>query len=352
MYILIAPTHFRPSVYAAASAQAIARGFKDACPQHQLVLCPQVNGGAGTMETLVRAQKGRIRHESIYLRDGRHIAPRWAWLPDQTILFDVSEIIFPVDDAIQFHDSYGVGLMLKQLFRYHPKYLVVGLGDDIPWSDGGLGLLEAMGLRYIDEYGSEVPLGRRSLGHIAGVSCDNLEVPSPIVGLISSPQSWQQLGRIHHSGLWPEIDRVVKMVEQCMAIDLAGEWGTAAAGGIGFGLSVLGGHFEMGPEYVANRTGLEQKVLVSDLVVTGSELLGRDSLDGVVGHVAALGKRHQKRVIGLTPMIAEGHLQLYNRGLQTIYSILDRPRSGKEIQRAMASLLENASYRVARGYCH
>ncbi|MDA8192990.1 MAG: glycerate kinase [Thermaerobacter sp.] len=345
MHILIAPDHFRPSVQASSAAEAIARGLRTTVAGAVIRLCPQTAGGRGTMDMVVRAQHGRIRHEIVKSREGRTVASRWAMLPDQTIVLDAAEILLHSHNP-HMADSFCLGAMVHQMFRYRPKAIVVALGD-MAGTDGGLGMLEALGVRYLDENGTELPFNPRTLGRVAGAACDGLDIPVPIVGLYDQPLS--RAGP--HGSQKPsrnELERVVAMVEQCVATELSRLPGTAAGGGLGWGLAVLGAQLTSGALFVAHNTGLAAGLAWADWVVTGSDRLSHLSADEVVGQVGRMGRDADKPVIALAATLAEGHARLYQEGVAGFYPILDRPRSAKDTFRATASLLEQTGERLGR----
>ncbi len=80
MKIICAPDSFKESISAAAAAEAMARGIRQAAPDAVIDLCPVADGGEGTVDALVAATGGAYRTTTVTGPLGRTVEARWGML--------------------------------------------------------------------------------------------------------------------------------------------------------------------------------------------------------------------------------------------------------------------------------
>lgn len=111
-------------------------------------------------------------------------------------------------------------------------------------------------------------------------------------------------------------------------------------------LAFLGAQFQLGAEYLTALGTLRETVWNVDWVLTGSAELSRQSDYQTVGFVAGLARDAGVPAIALTIDMRPDCTHLYDSGLTGLYSILDRPRTAKEVHRMLPALIEKAAYRT------
>ncbi len=363
MHVLVAPGKFQSTVKASALADAMARGLRRSVPRVDLTLLPIPAGGAGSMDILVRALGGRIRREQITGPFGRLVEARWAMLPDQIAWIDAAEVVgialrTPHRDATRA-STRPLGELYHKILRYQPKICYITLGDTIV-NDGGMGLLEAFNVRFLDAVGQSVASGTRGLERLVHADFDKFIPPVvPLVGLYSYPYPVSgDFGTTLQFGVekglpqfrLPVVDQAMQhyatILEEHVATPLTNFAGVGAGGATGLALAFLGAQLLPTVGVAADFLHLEDRVASSDWVITLEEQADRVAVHRVAGEVARRAWPTQTPVVVLTSALGPGYDALYDLNVWGIYPWLDRPRTPKESARSTTSLVEQASYRV------
>jgi glycerate kinase len=355
--ILVAPERFYPSMKAQAVAQAMVRGLQQVLSPSDFVLYPLASGGSGTTDLAVRLAEGRLYHEVIAVGSRRRREVKWGWLPDHTAIFDAQDALGNPDGPSQlpgtYTDSRPVGEMLRRLIARRPERIAIALGDVLA-ADGGMGILQAFGVTLMDDAGTPLAAGSRPLLAVDRIDFSGLTPPPvPIVGLTDHWSSWNERVQqrdfrldLIHGGLTQASCRFAELLSDYIRVPLGDVAASGAGGGLGMALAFLGAQFKLGAEYLAHLGKLEEKAWRVDWAVTGSTQLSADSCNQAVGMVAQAAQKAGIPAVALTLQLGPGHGGLYDAGIVGQYSVLDRPRSEREVHRALASLIEKAAYRV------
>ena len=168
MRVILAPDSFKGSLTAIEAAEAMAEGIRDVDPEIKTVLLPAADGGEGTMRSLVDATRGK--YVSVIVEDplGRPINATYGILGDgETCVIEIAE----ASGLMRLHEkernplkasSYGTGELIVHALNSGYRKFIIGLGGSAT-NDGGAGILQALGLRILDEEGVEsAERGRRT----------------------------------------------------------------------------------------------------------------------------------------------------------------------------------------------
>lgn len=369
MHVLVAPGKFQSTVKASALADAMARGLRRSVSQVDLTLLPIPAGGAGSMDILVRALGGRIRREQITGPFGRLVEARWAMLPDQIAWIDAAEVVgialrTPHRDATRA-STRPLGELYHKILRYQPKICYITLGDTIV-NDGGMGLLEAFNVKFLDADGQPVASGTRGLERLVHVDFEKFIPPTvPLVGLYAYPYPVSgDFGTTLQFGVekglpqfrLPLVDEAMRhyaaILEEHVATPLTTFAGVGAGGATGLALAFLGAQLLPTVAVAADFLHLEERIAGSDWVLTLEEQADRIAVHRVAGEVARRASPSKTPVVVLTSALGSGYDALYDLNVWGIYPWLDRPRTPKESARSTTSLVEQASYRVGTWMRH
>lgn len=317
--ILIAPDAFKGSLDAATAADAIAAGARQALPDADVRLLPLADGGDGTVDALLRAgyarrtapargPTGRPGRAAYASRSGRIVvelaaACGLARLPHGRL--------DPLGAS-----TLGLGDVIRHALDENPRELVIGLGGSAS-TDGGAGMLVALGARVTDDAGNDVRPDGRHLVDIRSVDLDGLDarlrhvralvatdVTSPLLGSSGSAMAFgPQKGatpdqvQLLEAGLahWADV------LADASGVDARSEPGSGAAGGTGLAaIAALRGEVVQGGRFVQEAAGLEAALEWCDLVVTGEGTLDRTTLQGKgVGSLAAAARAHAVPVVAV-----------------------------------------------------
>lgn len=367
MRILIAPDTFKESLTAAEASRAIARGLQSALPDAELDLCPLSDGGEGFVETLVQASAGRLDHAPTTDALGRPIRAAFGVL-GETVAIELSAAAGLAQTPPDMRDplqttTFGVGTLIAEAYARHPfRTLLLAVGGSAT-VDGGVGLLEALGVRFLDASGEPVPRGGGGLRRISRIDPSGahpllkdaririaVDVSNPLLGPRgAAPVYGPQKGaspedvRDLEAGLANLADRL----EDLSGVRVHDMPGTGAAGGVAAGLVTLAGaQLEPGFDLVAKALGLDARLEAADWILTGEGQLDRSSFEGkVVGRLSE--KRPGARVIAIAGRVTpEGEALLAARG-GAAFSLVREPMTREAAMTQAESLIERTAGAVA-----
>lgn len=299
--VVVAPDSFKGSLPAAEVAAELAAGWRTARPGDELVLRPQADGGEGTLDAVAAAHPGAtwLRVPGVTGPDGRPVEGRWLLLPDRTAVLELAQTsglpLMAAPDP-RGATSRGLGETMAAALAAGCRAVVVGIGGSAS-TDGGSGLLGALGWRLTDDRGRRLPDGGAALAGLASV----VRAPAPQVPVVVlSDVDAPLLGAAGAAAVFgPQkgatpgdvavLERGLRRWAELLGGDPA-RAGMGAAGGVGYGLVAgLGAELRPGAAYLSALSGLDASLAGADLLVTGEGRLDPTSRGGkVVGHLLAL----------------------------------------------------------------
>lgn len=261
MRVVVCPDKFAGTLSAVEAARAIAGGWLEVRPADEVVQIPLADGGPGFVEVLHANLGGRLHTAQVQDPLGRPVVAQWLEVGD-TAYVEAAQanglaLLAPAERNPWLTSSAGVGELIEAA-RGHR--IVVGLGGS-GTNDGGRGAVEALGepvpdLLLATDVDSPL-LGRKGATH--GFAVQKGAEPADLPAL-------EQRMRV-----WAAQDR-----------ELAQAPGAGAAGGLGYGLMLLGGRRVSGIEVVMRAVGLAAQCADADLVITGEGKFDWQSLHGKV----------------------------------------------------------------------
>ncbi len=361
--MVVAPDKFKGSLTAPQVVEALAGGIARVVPDAEVRRVPVADGGDGTVDAFVTAgwERVPVRAEGP---TGAPVDTAYAVRGD-TAVIELAAVVgltkLPGGQPDPMSAStYGLGQVIGHALDRGVRSIVLGVGGSAS-SDGGAGMLQALGLRILDAAGAEVPRGGAALARAARVDRSALhpalndasfvlasDVDNPLLGsdgaaAVFAPQK----------GADPE---------QCATLEAAlAAWaklidpaaadrpGAGAAGGTGFGaMAVLGAVERSGIDVVLDLIDFRSRLEGADLVVTGEGSLDEQTLRGK----APAGVCEAARAAGL-PVVAVagrcllGEDELRTAGFAAAYTLADlEPDPDRSIAHA-APLLEQLGAQLA-----
>ena len=366
MKLVIAPDSFKESLSARAVAEAIAAGWARVYPDAELLLCPMADGGEGTVDALLSATGGKLQQTRVSGPLGDPVEAHWGLLPNAQAIIEMAEasglhLVEPGRRDVLAASSHGTGELIRAALDAGVRRIVLGLGGSAT-NDGGAGLLAALGVRFLDREGQELPLGGAALARLSQIDLTGLDtrlaqvevmvaadVDNPLCGprgasAVFGPQKGASPEQV------VQLDEALAHYADVMAATLGEDLrdlpGVGAAGGLGFAArAVLRAGFRPGVELVAELSGLAQAVQGADLVITGEGRLDGQSLHGKtpVG-VARIARAAGVPVIALAGSLGDGYQRLYAEGIDAAFSLAPGPLS---LEQAMQQAADQLSARAA-----
>jgi len=294
MRVVIAPDSFKGTIPAADAARAIADGWRVADPDVDIVLLPMADGGEGTVDAFAAAVAGSRRMRiTVDGPTGGPVETAWLLLPDGSGVVDIGSTsgIELVDGLRPWDaDTTGFGQAIAAVLDHGVARLVLGIGSSAS-TDGGVGLLTALGARFLDEHGTPVSRGARGLADIAAADLSDLrpapetlvltDVINPLVGERGAAAVFGPQKGLTDAADIAFVDHALARLAELLGFDPQLS-GAGAAGGAGGALVRWGARLAPGAAEVAHLIGLHDAIAEADFVVTGEGSYDGQSGDGKV----------------------------------------------------------------------
>lgn len=320
MKFVIAPDSFKGSLSSVQAAETIRKAILTEMPSAITDILPIADGGEGTVDAFLRGTGGKSIAVRVTGPLGEPVQAVYAGLADgETAVIEIAAAagltLVPAERRNPLPlTTYGVGECMRDALERGYRRLIVGLGGSAT-NDGGLGMLQALGVRFADARGAEVAPVAASLAAVRSVDFAGLDprvreaslsvacdVDNPLCGergasRVYGPQKGAAPGQI--AALDEALAAYARRVEAALGgARLSDAPGAGAAGGLGFALLALGGAMSPGAELVAAAVGLEQRLHGGDWLITGEGKTDRQALNGKAPYyVAGLARRHGVRTL-------------------------------------------------------
>jgi len=335
--IVVAPDSFKGSAGAAGVAAALADGWRAVRPDDRLVLAPMADGGEGTLEAFAAAVPGAVLHRlRVTGPAGAPVEAGWLMLPGGTALVELADTSglgrMPRLAPFDAH-TVGFGEAIADALAAGTSALLLAIGGSSS-TDGGAGALTALGARFLDADGHDIPPGNRGLAVVASADLSGLaplppggarilsDVTSPLLGpagaaAVFGPQKGARDDDI--PVLEAGLARFAGVLRAAGAGVDAAAPGAGAAGGTGFGLLAWGAGMAPGAGAVGDAIGLPGTVAGADAVITGEGRFDRQSASGKVpSYVAGLA-----RGAGVPVLLAAGAIDAPATGFADAVSLTE-----------------------------
>jgi glycerate kinase len=375
MRVVIAPDSFKESLSALEVADAIEAGFREVFPQAAVRKLPVADGGEGTVQAMIDATGGRCVDVEVTGPLGEPVAAFYGELPASSdgaamAVIEMAaasglELVAPGHRNPLLATSRGTGELIRHALDAGVRRFVLGVGGSAT-NDGGAGMLQALGVQFLDDAGAELGAGGAELSRLAHIDVAKLDprvadsefhiacdVSNPLVGpqgasAIFGPQKGATPAMV------TQLDACLAHYAAIMALDLGQDVadmpGAGGGGGIAAGMVVfLGGRLRPGIEIIAEAVGLEQAVRDADLVITGEGRIDGQSVSGKtpVG-VARIAKAHGKPVIAIGGGLARDAGAVHAHGIDAVFAAVCRPCTVEEALAEARANLTAAARNVAQ----
>ena len=366
---MIAPDKFKGSLTAAEVAAAVAEGLRRADSSVELRAIPVADGGDGTVDSAVSAG---FERRLVTVRGPLGAPTQAAFaVSNHTAVVELSEAsglrrLPPgVFDSLR-SSTYGTGEVIRAALDAGARTLVLGVGGSAS-TDGGAGMLTALGARFLDTAGEQLDGCGATLADLATVDLAGLDerivqtevilatdVDNPLLGTFGAAAVYgPQKGAAPEdvlaleTGLGRLVDVLTKQLGE-HAVAAAAQPGAGAAGGVGYGAIVgLGASVRPGIELMLELLGVEQAVRGARLVVTGEGSLDEQSLRGKapIG-VARLAALHGVPVVAVCGQLRLTRDQLRQAGIREAFALTEIEPDPVRSMADAARLLEELGPRL------
>jgi glycerate kinase len=368
MKIVIAPDKFKGSLPAAEVAAAIAAGLRAEWPEAELVTVPVADGGEGTVDAAVAAGLERVP-VTVDGPTGEPVHASYARRGEVAVieLADACGLMrLPGGrPAPLTASSFGCGQVLAAALAAGARRIILGVGGSAS-TDGGAGLLQALGARVLDARGEPLARGGAALCDVAALDLTGLhpalrgssvilatDVVNPLTGPdgaaeVYGPQKGASPEQI--AKLAGGLRRWAALVAAATGTDWSQAPGAGAAGGVGFAaLAVLGAQARSGIGLVLDLADFDAALDGAALVITGEGSLDTQTLAGKApaGVARAAGRR------GIPVVVVAGRTTLTEHelaaaGISAVYPLSDLEPDLARSSAQASQLLRRVGQAVAR----
>ncbi len=369
--VVVAPDSYKGSLSALKVARAMARGVRQAFPAAEVREVPIADGGEGTVEALVAATGGRLLRSVVTGPLGEPVEAAWGVLGDGTTgVIEMAgasglPLVPPHRRDPRITTTRGTGELVRAALDLGLSRLVVGIGGSAT-NDGGAGFARALGARFLDARGEELPDGGAALARLDRIDLSGLDprlatcelvvacdVDNPLCGprgasAVYGPQKGATPEAVRE--LDEALARFARVAEGFTGRDVARAPGAGAAGGLGAGLLFFTpAKLRPGVELVLEATGFDTLVQGAALVLTGEGRTdGQTAMGKAPVGVAAAARRHGVAVVCLSGGLGEGADEVLLRGVDALASATPAPMGVEEAMARGAELVEAAAARACR----
>jgi glycerate kinase len=372
MRVVVAPDKFKGSLTAAEVAARVASGLAAAVPGVTVVQVPVADGGDGTVEAALAAGYERVpvRAEgpvgdpvdtAFAVREGAAVVE----------MAGVSGLRLLLPDRLAARDasSYGTGEVVRAALDRGCTTVILGIGGSAS-TDGGAGLVQALGARLLDTDGAELPRGGAALAALDRIDLSGLhprvrgtrfvvasDVDNPLLGrngaaAVYGPQKGATEADV--AALDAALNRWADVVDAAVGHGrtLRDLPGAGAAGGVGYAaMALLDAELRPGIELVLDLVRFSDRLPGADLVITGEGSLDEQTLSGKApAGVAAAATNAGIPVVTVSGRLTLGQEQLRAAGIRQAYALTDIESDVRRCIAEAGPLLQVLAGRLARDW--
>ena len=327
-----------------AMKEGVLRVFKDA----EIKSIPIADGGEGTVDVLLKYCGGSYNYELVVGPDGREVIARYGILPDKSAVIEMAAasglplVQDVTPDTVMNSTTYGTGQLIASALDKGCRKIYIGIGGSAT-NDGGIGMLQALGVSFFDADNREVGFGGKYLDKIARIDISNLDpriretelvvmsdVTNPLCGengaaVVYGPQKGATEEEI--AILDKGLAQFAELICHMNLPDIRNLPGAGAAGGLGGGLvSFLGAEIRPGIKAILEIAGFEKSVQWADLILSGEGRIDGQSANGkVVSGIAEIAGKYNVPVIAICGSVEKDAREIFEKGISGMEAAVCRP---------------------------
>lgn len=372
--ILVCPSGFKESLKSHDAAEHIEAGILRVLPNAYVAKAPLVDGGEGFTEGLVAATGGQIVKCEVTGPVGATVNSHFGFLggdQSKTAVIEMAAAaglsLVPRDMRNPLHTTtYGVGQLIRLALDAGAEKILFGCGDS-GTCDGGVGMAQALGVRFFDDDGFELPeqVGGLGLSKLSSMQMSGLDPRLQTVS-INVACNWHNIlcgpkgvarvfgpqkgaNPIEVEQLEASMRNVGRVVSENLGRDISTMPGSGASGGLGAGLMLIGATLHPRFEIVSQFLSIEEQMADCDLVITAEGGIDYQTPYGKVpSYIAAQAKKYNVPVIALAGTVGEGASMNYEHGIDAYASIMQCPSTLEKAIADASRLLADAAESMMR----
>jgi glycerate kinase len=369
--VAIAPDSFKGSLTALEAATCIEEGLKKAASGVSCRKVPMADGGEGTVQAIVDATGGRFIKRTVADPLGRRIKATFGLSGDgKSAIMEMAAasglaILKPRERNPMKTTTYGTGELIKHALKLGVKKILIGIGGSAT-NDGGTGMAEALGVRFLDAGGKALSGSGGNLHKIASIDMKGLDprlkhvrievacdVNNPLTGRHGAAQVYAP-----QKGATPEmvkrldagLSHLAKVIKRDLGVSILKAPGSGAAGGLGGGLmAFVNGQLRPGINIVIDSVKLARKIKGCDLVITGEGRMDHQTAFGKTpAGVAKVSKAQGIPVIAICGCLGKNPQIVNTVGIDAFFSALEEGVDEEDLPKRGPAMLTNCAEQLGR----
>ncbi|MFN1547747.1 glycerate kinase [Vibrio natriegens] len=371
MKVVIAPDSFKESLTAKQVSEAIKAGLARVWHDAEFVTVPVADGGEGTVQSLIDATQGEQVFTTVFDPLNKEVQAFYGILGDgETAVIEMAEAsglhLVPAEDRDpKLTSSFGTGQLIKHALDRGMQRLIIGLGGSAT-NDGGVGMLAALGVKFLDESGNAIATNGGGLINLASIDTSGLDVrlaqceilvacdvDNPLCGekgasATFGPQKGATTTDI--SVLDNALRKFGELTEKVTGKHVLTREGAGAAGGMGAALlGYTPARLQPGIEIVVETVKLADHVADADIVFTGEGRIDHQTAHGKTPMgVAKVAKQFNLPVIALAGCVGDNYQAVYQCGIDAVFPCVPRAMSLADAMTEAETNVANLAENVAR----
>ncbi len=371
MKVVIAPDSFKESLTARQVCDAIQTGLSRVWPEAEFISVPVADGGEGTVQSLISATGGRLVNVSVQGPLQEHVTGFYGILGDNhTAVIEMAAAsglhhVPAAQRDPKITSSYGTGELIRHALDNGIKRLIIGLGGSAT-NDAGVGMLAALGARFLDCNGESIPLNGGGLSQLAQIDISGLDerlqecdiqvasdVDNPLCGeLGASAVFGPQKGATKEDVTFLD-NALATFGELTLAATgnhVTNLSGAGAAGGMGAAfLGYTNAKLKPGIDIVLETVQLSDMVKGADIVFTGEGRIDFQTAHGKTPMgVAQVAKQFGIPVIALAGCTGKNYQSVYSVGIDAVFTAVPRAMKLEDAMQESALNLADLAENVAK----
>lgn len=373
MKIVTAPNAFKGSLTATEAAIAMEAGIKKILPDAEVVQVPVADGGDGLVDVAVEALDGEMLSLEVTGPRNSPVEANFCYVESMdlvTVEMALASGLALLPDDMQdptLTTTFGTGELIKAGLDLGVSRINVGIGGSAT-NDGGIGMAQALGVRFLDKEGRELPGIGASLASIVKIDLSGLDprikettveavcdVENPLYGpkgaaFVYGPQKGATPDQVEE--LDKGLQNLAERIHKDFGIDVANMPGAGAAGGLGGGLhAFLGAKLCKGIDLIFDLVGLPEKLSGADLALTGEGQIDFQTVFGKApGGVGAAAKAQGIPCFAIAGSIGKELGDLHESGINAVFSLCPGPMTLEESMKLSKENITRVTEQAIRAF--
>lgn len=370
MRVLIIMDSFKGNISSLEASEAVARGVRRGCPWAEIRILPAADGGEGTVDAFVKALHGQIKSSIVSGPLGSPTTAVWGLMPDRSAVIELAAASgLPLVPRYQRNpertSTFGTGQQVLSALDEGCPVIVIGLGGSAT-NDGGMGILSALGARFLDSAGRQLPPVGASLSRVEKIDLARLDprlkkvktvlacdVKNPLCGpegaaRVYGPQKGATSEII--ARLDQGLAHFAGVIRRTTGRDVLRMSGGGAAGGAAAGLAGLtGARLVSGIELLSGILRLDEEIPRADVIFTGEGRIDSQTSQGkLISGLAARARAAGVPIVALVGSIRGPVAPLMSMGLTAVFSTAPGPCTTAQSFQSSREGLERTASQVTR----